>query len=158
MGSPIRRVVARQVFDSRGRPTIEADIQLVSYSASGSISGYGSFGLVVRAVDPQNGYGLGHCAAVGIFSCGSNQGSQPELAAVIWLPQYPMSALRSTVFNPGKGVWHHYKATAKGTTITLNIDGLTVALNDNRYTAGGRVGLWSDDCQIDVKNFVVTAA
>ncbi|MFC5834374.1 family 16 glycoside hydrolase [Nonomuraea insulae] len=146
------------ILDDVSDYDVDADIQLLRYSDAGLISGYASFGLVVRAQDDAEGYGygLGHCAASGLFSCGT--GRAANFAAVLWPAEDQPKVIEATAFRP-KSSWHHYRVEARGNELKLFIDGrLTLQVTDTRYPTGGRVGLWSRRAQINVKNFKVTAA
>ena len=63
--------------------------------------------------------------------------------------------LAESPFKP-HAAWHTYRVEVKGNTITVRIDGGVVfQVTDNKYLAAGRIGLWSDRCQISVRNFKI---
>jgi hypothetical protein len=131
---------------------IDADIKLLKYTSTVQAS----FGLVVRSNDAGEGYGGGHCAAAGIFSCANGSSTYN---AILWTTenQYIPSVLRFGTFDPGKGNWHHYHLEARGTQITFTIDRhRSFRADDTRYTMGGQVGLWSENCQLVVRNVSIT--
>jgi hypothetical protein len=137
---------------------VDADIQLVKYSGEG-ISGLGSFGIVVRAAANGGGYGLGHCTSAGIFSCGPSQPAADHVA-VVWTAQDPNpSNITAAPFRPMYGSWHHYRVEVKGNALRFVIDNgaVNMTATDNRYLEGGRVGLWSYQCQITVKTLKIAA-
>ncbi len=147
--------VAPVVLDSNDDYIVEAEIRKDKYSNE-NISALASFGLVVRAPDEgeDGGYGLGHCAAVGIFSCSN---ASANYVAVLWTADGQASVIKATAFKPGYD-WHTYKVEVKGTKIKLFVDGgLMFSGQDNRFLAGGRVGLWSYRTQVSVKSFAVTS-
>jgi hypothetical protein len=54
--------------------------------------------------------------------------------------------------------WHRYRLEVNGNVITFSVDGATLATGpDNRYLAGGRVGLYSNSQQLEVRSFRVVA-
>jgi hypothetical protein len=135
---------------------VEADIELVRYGDEGAFSGADSFGFVVRAGDPKSGYHAGHCVQAGLFACDPGG---PMFSAAIWDAGRD-SVLKNADFQPPEQSWHHYRMEVKGATITFTVPDLGVNLSttDNTYLNGGQVGLFSNSCQISVKNFVVQAA
>lgn len=156
---------------------VEADIQLVKYSDEGSTSALNSFGLIVRSGDNNSGYGVGHCVSVRGLTfvpeeCAPNQ---PEVGAANSSPgdvapppafvtliqtadDQDREVIKVAPFRP-RDSWHHYRAEVKGNTIRLLIDGTEIlTATDNRYLTGGRIGLWSKHCQINIKSFRITAA
>lgn len=140
--------------------TVEFDVQYLRHTDAGSIAGMASFGVVVRAL-PNNsgGYGIGHCVAVGIFSCAENV--TEENVAGIWdrTDQNNPRALATFPFAPEKGSTYHFRVAAKGSDINVAIDGHEVLhATDNAYLDGGRIGLWTDRTQVAVSNFAVSLA
>lgn len=128
---------------------VDADIQLVAYSNNV----YASFGIVVRAPEEGGGYGAGHCAAAGLFTCDGAS----EHTAVIWTAEAQPSLIKARYFRPGES-WHHYRVAVKGNELTLTIDGgLVLKASDNRFVSSGRVGLWSNAAQVSVRTFTVHA-
>ncbi len=156
---------------------VEVDIQLIKYADEGSTSALNSFGLVVRAGEGNQGYGVGHCVSVEGLTFVPQQCApdKPEVGAAnaspgdlapppvyVALIQTADDENREVIavapFRP-RGEWHHYRIEVKGNSIGLLIDDAGVVLSavDNRYLEGDRVGLWSNGCQINVRNFKVTA-
>ncbi len=111
---------------------IEAEIQVLR---SGGCS---SFGLVARAEEDRRGYraGVNYCEFDG---------------ASLWdFPDIP-----HVPYDPGTA-WHTYRLQVVGNALTFIIDGTPViSAIDNRYLAPGRVGLWSDEVQLNVRRFSV---
>ncbi len=137
---------------------VDVDLQLVSRADDGNFSQRDSFGVVVRSIGGGGGYGAGSCIAGGLFACTSSPASQPEYSAVVWSTRDTSPVIAHAQFQPGSG-WHHYRVVVRATTITLSVDGqVSLTANDNRFLQGGRVGLWSMGCQVDAKNFAVSAA
>jgi len=125
---------------------VEADIQVVKAEIYNP-----SFGFVTRATDDNTGYGVG-------FHYENGPGYNYD-SAVIWQAKSGSpSTIDKRLFNPST-VWHHYLARMKGNVISEEIDGSTVlTATDNTYLTGGRIGMWSDRVQINVRNFRVSAA
>lgn len=139
-------ITAPDLFAGITDYTVEADIQVVKAAIY-----MPSFGFVTRATTDNTGYGVG-------FHYENGPGYNFD-SAVIWQAQSGAAGtIRKQLFSPST-VWHHYLARLKGNTISEEIDG-SVVLNatDNTYLRGGRIGLWSDRAQVNVKNFKVTAA
>lgn len=108
---------------------VEAEIQRVRLSCSSS------YGIVVRT-----GYGAGY------------QGCPPQFAAIRTITGDTL-VYRGAEINEE---WHSYRVEVTGNSIKFFIDGsLTVQALDNRYLAGGRVGLWGMNAQVSVRNFKV---
>jgi hypothetical protein len=134
---------------------LDADVQFVRYTGV-AISG---FGLVLRAADKQRGYELGHCAQlrVAFVSCNTSV-SGDSFAVAQSLEGCCGKVLQAALFRPVPGTTYHFRAEAKGTFLTLTIGAITVGpVADTEFLAGGRIGMWSDACQISVTNFQVTA-
>ncbi len=110
---------------------IEADIQVIN------VGGCSSFGLVARATDsaPGNQGGINYCEFRG---------------ANLW-----DVAGANTDYDPGSG-WHTYRLEVQANEIRFFVDGvLMVSGMDNQYVAPGKVGLWCDQMQINVRSFRV---
>lgn len=137
--------VAPDLFAGIGDYSVEADIQLVRAALYQP-----SFGFVTRASSDKGGYGVG-------FWWNSGPGYNLN-SAVIWQAQSgAANPIGKTPFDPSSS-WHHYVVTMRGNTISEVIDGgVVLNVSDNTYLAGGRIGLWSDRAQINVKNFRVTS-
>ncbi len=145
-GSATMTVAAPELFTGISDYAVEADIQVLRADVY-----MPSFGYVIRATTDSNGYGVG-------FHYESGPGYNYD-SAVIWQAQSGApGTIAKKLFNPSNA-WHHYLARVKGNTISEEIDG-SVILNatDNTYLTGGRIGLWSDRAQVQVKNLRVTAA
>lgn len=125
---------------------VEAEIQVVDYTLGGSRP-IGSFGVVVRASgSASDGYGVGHYANGGRYY------------AMMWPVSTSSAVIQQAEFKPG-GPFHSYRVEVRANTLTLIVDGVVLLgpIQDNRFVSGGRVGLWSDDVQISVRSFKVTA-
>jgi serine/threonine protein kinase len=110
---------------------IEADIQVVN------VGGCSSFGLVARATDsaPGNQGGINYCEFRG---------------ANLW-----DVADANTGYDPGSG-WHTYRLEVQANELRFFVDGvLMVSGMDNQYLAPGKVGLWCDQMQVNVRSFRV---
>lgn len=60
-------------------------------------------------------------------------------------------------YEPGNS-WHKYRIEAYGNRLKLLIDGIVVLeATDNRYLSPGRVGLWNNSLQLNVRSFKVIA-
>jgi len=131
---------------------VEADIELVRYGGGG----YQSFGFVVRSVDDKTGYRIGHCTYGGYGTC---NGDSQNYAAGIWNAGSG-SALVSAQFKPPTQEFHHFKVEVKAATLTFTAPdvGVNLTTTDNAYLSGAQVGLWSQNCQISVRNFTVSGA
>jgi len=67
------------------------------------------------------------------------------------------NVLAQQKFDPGTSV-HTYRLEVKGASIALLIDGQpALSATDDRFSAGGRVGLWSNAVQLTVGDFKVVA-
>jgi hypothetical protein len=54
--------------------------------------------------------------------------------------------------------WHTYRIEARGNVFTHYIDGaFKESMTDNRLLSAGRVGLWSNRYQLEVRSFKVIA-
>lgn len=141
------------VLQPTGDYAVEAEIQLLRYTDEGMISGVASFGIVARGQDDGSGYTAGPCVSSGIFSCTKDQPTQR--VAALWAKE-GRTTLDVRPFRPA-GEWHRYRVEVRGNTLTVQIDGnLALSATDNTYRNGGKVGLWSNRCQISVRSFEVT--
>lgn len=145
-GSVSMTIAAPDLFGAISDIAVEADIQVIKAEVY-----MPSFGFVVRATTDKPGYGVG-------FHYENGPGYNYD-SAVIWPAQSGTSGtIAKNLFNPSNA-WHHYLARLKGNTISEEIDGSAVLnATDNSYLTGGRIGLWSDRVQIQVKNLRVAAA
>jgi hypothetical protein len=135
--------MAPDIFGSVKDFLVEAEIQLVRYNFTFAES----FGLIVRSSNEGGGYGVGHCAG----DCGES--INERVGTVIAIDG--SGFIKNAPFDPGT-IWHTYRAEVRGNEIRLIIDGtLMVKTVDNRFLESGRIGLWCDHAQINVKNFVV---
>lgn len=134
---------------------VEADIQLIRYHDTGS------FGINARAPETEiGGYGAGQCLHTGFISTGCDKNDQSDSNLIIWTPDPNGGhgpSLAQTSFDLSAD-WRHYAFEVNGNTLTLTVDGDIVLgpVSDNRYLEGGRVGLWSDAAQLNVRSFRVT--
>lgn len=116
---------------------VEAEIRLIQDSQR-------PFGLFARR-------GEGNSAYTAHLSSGGKPG--------IWdvVTGNANSVAEGDPFTPGAG-WHRYRLEVNGNEITFSADGATLVTGiDNRYLAGGRVGLYSSDQQMEVRSFRVVA-
>ncbi|MHB8991623.1 MAG: LamG domain-containing protein [Chloroflexota bacterium] len=72
-----------------------------------------------------------------------------------------VGTLRSTLaqrdFDPGDG-WHSYRLEVRGNRVRLLMDGTLLAeAMDNSYLSPGRVGLWNNRVQLNVRSFKLIA-
>jgi len=146
-----------QRWDYNSGPTIVAPCQLgtiANYAVETKIQVVSSqsdpcFGITVRGNPLSSGWqgykaGLGNCG-----SLGSAQISGPDY--------FYDSQIKKASFDPGNTV-HTYRVEVSGNIIKFLIDGgLILDMTDNRYLTGSEVGLWSQDTQLEVSSFQVTA-
>jgi hypothetical protein len=100
-----------------------------------------SFAVVARANDVGN---IGYRALSGDF-----KGAQ--ILAV-------SERIGGADFDPGGQKPHTYRLEVRGNTLKLLIDGgVVLSVSDNRFLSAGRVGLWSDYGQMNVRSFKVIA-
>ena len=104
-----------------------------------------------------DGQGGGYTAGVGSIFEG-----QPANSGIAYLAGYWGGSILNqrlvdgNVFSPAL-IWHTYRVEATRDTITLKVDGAVLAtVSDNRYLAGGQVGLWCNGSQIEVRSFQVS--
>jgi len=154
-------------YESNGEPSIitpylpasadyvvQADIQLVRYSDGGAVTAMDDFGIVVRSPNEGGGYKLSICGSSGLGYCGTGKNNYEALLSN-GDPVYDTPLAESPLKPPFN--WHNYRIEVKGNTITVSIDGgFVFQATDNKYLAPGRVGLWSDRCQISARNFKIT--
>jgi len=133
----------------------EAELRLLRYLQEGLPGALASFGVVVRGQEDGTGYGAGHCAAVGRFVCTPDQPGHE--VAVLWTAvDGDNDGLDVASFDPGRE-WHRYRVEVRGNTLSLSVDGHPVLqATDNSYLDGRRAGLWSSECQIEVRRFEVS--
>jgi hypothetical protein len=117
----------------------------------------GSFGIVVRGIT--NNTDNGGDATLGGYAAGVGGGdgnSGINDLAGSWGAYYSdMRLATGKVYDPGTN-WHTYRVEAKGNLITVLVDGAVLAtVTDNKYLAGGQVGLWSNQYQLDIRSFTV---
>jgi hypothetical protein len=128
---------------------IEAEIQIVRVSQDECSGGVG---LIARAAG-ETGYATG--VVYGLDAC-----KDLHLRIATREPPgvYGSSAIADTrQYSPGAS-WHTYRLEVRGGSIRLIVDG-TVMLEgtDDRYRDAGRVGLWCDGTQVNVRRFAVVA-
>lgn len=139
-GQPDQWVRAPYQLGNMSDYVVEAEIQVVS--------GCWTFGIIVRSAQQGN-------YAVGIYC----QPGGPY--AVIWAwngspGNYSYNILKYSTFDPGTST-HLFETEVSGNDIRLLIDGsLEVEANDNQFTSGGEVGIWSNNEQIAVTSFKIT--
>lgn len=121
---------------------IEAKIRVIE-----SLSG--SFGIVMRA-DGKEGYAAG--LGTGIWDRRLQAPNICYLDARFHRRGCKAEAER---FEPGTDL-RTYRVEVRGNTIALLIDGVGIAnAADNKFLSPGRVGLWSDGYQLEVRSFRV---
>ena len=138
------------------RPTsadyaVEAEIRVIREG--------NSFGVVVRADIQPDGRKVGY--AVGM---GQNLARPVQRSTTICYLNGVMSPFirndcigEGEIFPPGTD-WHIYRIEANGNEIRLLIDKkVIINMRDNRFLSAGRVGLWSSEYQLEVRNFKVIA-
>ena len=65
--------------------------------------------------------------------------------------------INSSTFNPGTAS-HIYRVDIKDNTFQIYVDGgLRLSVTDNTYAMGTGIGLWSNNAQLVVTSFKVTA-
>lgn len=146
-------------WDGQGGPTIvapcdtgtatnyavEAKIQVISTQSYNNC-----FGISTRGNPSSNGW-QGYKAGVG--DCGGGL----DKARMSGPNYYYDSQRKDASFNPGTSM-HTYRVEVKDNTIKFSIDGgLILNMVDNRYLSGSEVGLWSQNVQLTVLSFKVTA-
>lgn len=133
--------------------SVQADIRLDRYTDQGGLA---SFGVVVRSPDNVGGYKIGVCAGTGIFACDtSGSGYDLRLSNDSFSQGEPV---KQSPFHPTLGTWYTYRIDVQGNTITIWLGGAKIfSITDDKYLSAGSVGLWSDRCQISVRNFKITA-
>jgi hypothetical protein len=113
---------------------VEAEMQLINRPC-------GNFGIVVR-----DDYW------VGFFTC--TGGSYAAMKITYRAAQF---GILERGF-PLKQEWQTFRVETKGNTIKLLVNGaIVLEAQDNRNISGGKIGLWSDDAQVNVRSFRVTA-
>lgn len=152
-GDNFKPIFAPLSLDEHSNYAVEAQIK-VDKGDNG-----GSFGIVVRGVTNNEDNGgdatLGGYAA-GVGGGDGNSGIN-DLAGYWGAYDSYMRLATGKVYDPGTN-WHTYRVEAKGNLITLLVDGAVLAtVTDNKYLAGGQVGLWSNQFQLDIRSFTVAA-
>ena len=131
-------ITAPWVAGGHSNYAVEAEIRLIQDSQHW-------FGLFARRGEGNAAYGAA------LYSGGK---------AGIWHLLRSLSAnsvAEGDSFTPGAG-WHRYRLEVTGNVITFSVDGATLVTGiDNRYLAGGRVGLYSNSQQMEVRSFRVVA-
>jgi len=124
--------------------TVEAEIRVTRGEAS-------SFGVIVRA----DGQGGGYAAGTGT---GWDQTSGINDLTGWWgTSDLSERLIAGKPYKPDSS-WHTYAVEAKGNVIRLKVDGgILAAVSDNKYLAGGQIGLWSNGYQLEVRAFRVLA-
>jgi hypothetical protein len=123
---------------------VEAEIRVIQGGGS-------SFGIVVRA----DGNGGGYAAGVG---SGWNGTSGISDLRGWWGTSDLNGRLKEgKIFDP-EATWHMYRVEVRGNVITLMVGQTVLAIvSDNKYLAGGTVGLWCNQYQLEVRSFKVTS-
>lgn len=132
--------------------SVQADIRLDRYSDAQAED---IFGIIVRSPDGSGGYQLGVCASAGLSLVNCGGSNDPDYEII--LSDGSSSPVKETPFRP-HAVWHTYRIDVQANTITAWIDGgMVFQVTDDKYLSAGRVGLWSDGCQISIRSFTITA-
>lgn len=130
----VAAIIAPYVPGSRANYAIEADVRIIADAYDPAIG-------VMARLDSGGGY-------AGVI--GSNQRTSIAPWNDLWRP---MAEGRS--FDPQRA-WHRYRLQVKGNVVTFAVDSAVLAsAPDNRWLAGGSVGLWSYHYQIEVRRFRV---
>jgi len=145
----------KPIFAPYGPPSpdyaVEAQIR-VSADQPGS-----SFGIVARAEDnPSAGNDAAGGYAGGVGSGWNQTTGINDLSG--WWGSSDLNGrlVEGTAFDPGMD-WHTYRLEVSGNTVRLLIDATEVArVTDNKYLAAGRVGLWCNKYQLEVRSFTVS--
>ncbi|WP_448627602.1 hypothetical protein [Geodermatophilus sp. URMC 64] len=122
---------------------VEAEIRVTSATQASS------FGLVVRAGADGTGYaagvGAGWDQTTGISDLTGWWGSADLSGRLV----------DGAVFDPGAD-WHTYRVEVRANVVRLLVDGTEfAAVTDNKYLEAGRVGLWCNRYQVEVRRFAV---
>lgn len=142
--SLFKPIIAPLQLDSTPNYAAEAEIRVTRGNAS-------SFGIVVRGDSKGGGYAAGIGAGWGATSGIS------DLEGWWGTADLSKRLVAGLVYDPGSE-WHTYRVEAKANVITLFVDGAMLAqVTDNLYLGGGRVGLWCNQYQVEVRAFRVTA-
>jgi hypothetical protein len=137
-------IIAPPVLE--GTPNYAAEAVIRVTRAQGS-----SFGLVVRADGKGGGY------AGGVGSGWRSTSGISDLQGWWGTNDLSMRLVEGLVFDPGSE-WHTYRLEARGNVLRLLVDGSILAeVTDNTYLSGGRVGLWCNEYQVEVRSFEVVA-
>lgn len=141
--------------------SVQAGIRLDRYTDQGSYN-HASFGVAVRYSDNDGGFKLGHCAEAAGFSlvsyCDSNGSGTFHEIILSDGNFYNDIPVQKAPFEPAYGKWHTYRIDVNGNVITVWLDGSQIfQVTDDRHPSGGKVGLWSDRCQISIRSFTITA-
>jgi hypothetical protein len=128
---------------------VDVEMQLNSFSSGNSLN---SFGIIVRSPDGINGYIFAVCvsAELTLTNCGTNDNE-------IYISNGSQN-IAENPYLPHANDWHDYRMEVKGNSVKILIDGTEfLSATDNTYYTGGDVGLLSDESQITVRSFTVTA-
>jgi hypothetical protein len=128
---------------------VEAEIQIVRVN---QVECSGGAGLIARATDDA-GYAAG--VVYGLDAC---EDLHLRIGTRARPGVYGGSPIADTKnFSPGAS-WHTYRLEVKGTSVRLLVDGTLMAEGtDDRYRDAGRIGIWSDGTQVNVRRFAVVA-
>ncbi len=153
-GDNFRPIFAPLSLDASSNYAVEAQIK-VDKGDNG-----GSFGIVVRGVANSTDSNGGD-ASLGGYAAGVGGGDGHsginDLAGNWGAFDSYMHLATGKIYDPGAN-WHTYRVEARGNMITLLVDGAVLAsVTDNKYLAGGQVGLWSNQYQLDIRSFTVAA-
>jgi hypothetical protein len=130
-------ITAPWIAGGHSNYVVEAEIRLIQDSQH-------EFGVFARRGEGNSGY-----------EAHLRSGGKPGIWDVV--SGYGNSVAEGDPFTPGAG-WHRYRLEVNGNVITFSVDGATLVTGtDNRYLAGGRVGLYSYNQQLEVRSFRVVA-
>ena len=128
---------------------VEADIQILRVNPDGCAGGVG---LVARAGD-DGGYQSG--VVYGIETCKDLWLRTTRLGQPGIYGSDPIADVSG--FSPGSA-WHTYRLEVDGDDVRLLVDGVLMAEGQSdQFRAGGRVGLWDDQTEVNVRRFTVVA-
>jgi hypothetical protein len=140
--------------------SVQVEIRLDKYTDAGG-NGSDSFGIAIRYSDNSGGFKFGTCAgASGLSLVMYCDATSWDVYHVLIFSDGNFSSdtpVKKVPFQPGYGNWHTYRLDANGNMLTAWLDGNQIfQVTDDKYLAGGSVGLWSDHCQISVRSFTLT--
>ena len=140
---------------------VQAEIQFVRYEGNLFFTAARGFGLSLRLVGDA-GLRVGHYASCGLLQMGGARTEDPSGASYGLFgsnagDSFSQGIIAEEFYRPDAR-WHTYRIEARGNHYTVQVDGRTLLdFVDNTYLEPGRVGLWSDGSQLNVRAFKVEA-